>query len=702
MTMTQSGTSLLEALISPRNVALIGASSSAGKLTARPMAFLRQHGFSGHIYPVNPAREEVMGLPAFPSVSAIPETVDHAYILLDTDAAIESLRDCAAAGVKVVSMLADGFAEAGPEGREKQVRITRIAEEAGILLIGPNSTGVVAARSGFACTTNAAFRADKIGNGRIAVLSQSGSVIGTLFSRGQARGIDYSTLISVGNEAAVSIGLLGNLLIDDPDTQSFALFLETIRDPDTLAGFARAAAKAGKAITAYMIGQSEEGQALSVTHTGALTGSREAVAAFLRQIGIHQVEHFETLLDAPRILAGRPAASKRPRAITVVSTTGGGGAMVLDQISSRGVAIEGCSPASRLKLESQGIPLGHGKLIDVTLAGTRYETMREIVSTLADDPATGVLLVVIGSSAQFDPEKAVRPIVDVVAQNVPGRAPVMAFVLPDAPESLAMLEAGQVPAFRNVESCAEALSIYMTANRKTTGTRYSMPDATADLLAQFAPGVLDEVQSGAVFETLGLQRPGQIFVSGAEDVPTIMPFSYPVVVKLVSPDIPHKTDAGVIRLNVGTRDELISAITEMRHSAEKYMPGYRSNGILIQEMRRGIGELLVGLTRDPLVGPIITVAMGGVMTEIYRDASVRAAPVTVTEAASMLDEVKGAALLRGFRGGPRGDLEAVAQAIADFSCLALSATVSEAEINPMLVGAAGEGAIILDALIRKA
>jgi len=701
MKMTNPNGSRLEALIAPRSVALVGASSSSGKLTARPLAFLRQHGFAGSIFPVNPARDEVMGLRAWPTVRAIPEDVDHAYILLDTDAAIESLEDCAAAGVKVVSILADGFAEAGPRGRERQQRIARIADEAGILLIGPNSTGIVATRSGFACTTNAAFRADNLGAGRVAVLSQSGSVIGTLFSRGRARGIDFSSLISVGNEASASIGVLGELLVDDPDTQSFALFLETIRDPEALARFAYLASNAGKAITAYMIGQSDEGQALSVTHTGALTGSREAVAAFLGQIGIRTVEHFETLLDAPRILARKHETSDRPRSATVVSTTGGGGAMVVDQVSFRGVEIESCSPASRVKLEKQNIPLGHGKLVDVTLAGTRYETMREVVSTLADDPATGLLLVVIGSSAQFDPEKAVKPIVDVVAEDVPGRAPVMAFVLPEAPESLAMLEAGNVPAFRNVESCAEALSLFLAPPRERRETESYLPDAVDNLLADAETGVLDEVRSGEVFEALGLKGPGQIVISTAEDIPAELPFSYPVVVKLVSPDIPHKTDAGAIRLNVSSRQELVSAIAAMRRSAESYMPGYRLHGILIQEMRRGLGEILVGLTRDPLVGAIVTVAMGGVMTEIYRDASVRAAPVSVTEAKEMLDEIKGTELFRGFRGGPRGDLAALAQAVSDFSRLALSRLVSEAEINPVLISAEGEGAVILDALIRK-
>jgi len=691
-----SSIDLLRALIAPQSVAVIGASATPGKLTARPLTFLRQHGFAGRLYPVNPARTEVMGLRAYKDVASIPDQVEHAYILLDADAAIAALEDCAAAGVKVVSVLADGEV-----GRARQAKLARIARNAGILLIGPNSTGVVATKSGFACTTNAAFRGEQLGSGRIAALSQSGSVIGTLFSRGSARGIGFSTLISVGNEASTSIGALGSLLLDDPDTDGFALFLETIREPDALASFARAAVRAGKPVVAYMIGQSEEGQALSVTHTGALTGSREAVSAYLRQIGIRQVEFFESLIDAPRILNRRAAPSGRPATVTVVSTTGGGGAMVIDRISVSGVSISGCGGASRAKLEARGIKLGHGKLVDVTLAGTQYETMKEVVSTLTDDPETGVLLVVIGSSAQFDPGKAVSPIIDVVAEDVEGRAPVMAFILPEAPESLKMLETGGVPAFRNVEGCAEALRLYMAPVKQAEASVPFLSDAVHRLLAGFMPGPLDEVQSGAVFEAVGIRRPNQILIAPDANIPDELPLTFPVVVKLVSPDLPHKTDAGAISLNVRDHDGLVAAIARMRQSAERFEPGYRLNGILVQEMCEGLGEVLVGLTRDPIVGPVITVAKGGVMTEIYRDTAVRIAPISVEEAREALNEIKGLELLRGFRGKEKGDLEALAQAVADISCLALSDRVAEAEINPILVKAEGSGVVMLDSLIRR-
>ena len=403
---------LRKALIAPDSVALVGVSGSAGKLTARPLEFLQRSGWQGQIYPVNPTRNEIAGLKAYKRVSDIPGGVDHAYILVNAEPALEALEDCAKAGVKVVSILADGFAESGAEGLERQKRLMQIAEATGILIVGPNSTGVVATTQDFICTTNAAFGARDIAKGRLAVLSQSGSVIGTMLSRGQAHGTGFSVLISTGNEAGAGVGRLGQLLLDDPETDGFILFLETLRDRAELVDFARGAHARGKPIVAYMIGRSAEGQALSVSHTGALTGSARSVSAFLRSIGIREVEAFETLIAAPRTLSRVTPVPSRPHAVTVVSTTGGGGAMVVDQLALRGVPIAGISETSRASLSAQGIPLGHGKLVDVTLAGARYDAMKAVIATLSADPDTGMLLVVIGSSAQFNPELAGAPIVD--------------------------------------------------------------------------------------------------------------------------------------------------------------------------------------------------------------------------------------------------------------------------------------------------
>lgn len=691
----------LKALIAPSAVALIGASDNPSKLTARPLSFMKQHGFNGKIYPVNPVRDTVQGLKAYASVVEIPDQVEQAYLLVGTDYVIPAVKDCANAGVRVVSILADGFAEAGPEGQARQAELVKVAKDAGILLIGPNSTGIVDTRNGFSCTTNAAFKANELKSGRLAVISQSGSLIGTLFSRGVDRGVHFSTLVSVGNEAGAGAGELGKVLLEDDGIDGFILFMETIRSPLALADFARSAHQAGKPIVAYMLGKSDEGQALAVSHTGALTGGVEAINAFMQSIGVAQVNQFDALLESPAALGKRSKLKGRPNKVTVLSTTGGGGAMVIDQLSLRGVEIAGCSDMSRKILTAKGIPLGHGKLVDVTLAGTKYDTMKAVVSQLIADPETGALVVAIGSSAQFNPELAVTPIVDAVAESDTTAAPVFAFPIPHAEESIRMLEAGNVPSFRSVESCADTVALVIDGPNPTPLVDATLPEAANSLLSNAETGVLNEVQAGEVFKTLGLNGPAQAVLAPDAAI-EVGDLRFPVVSKLVSEDIPHKTEMGAIRIGIQSQDALVEAVNGMKANVAAQKPDARIQGVLVQEMCSGLGEALIGITRDPVVGPVVTVAAGGVMTEIYKDASVRPAPVSLETACQMVSEVKAFATLRGYRGKPKGDLEALAKAVAAISNLAVRADIEEAEVNPVLVGGENEGVVLLDALIRKA
>jgi len=691
----------LKALTAPSAVALVGASDNPSKLTARPLSFMKQHGFNGKIYPVNPVRDTVQGLKAYASVVEIPDQVEQAYLLVGTDYVIPAVKDCANAGVKVVSILADGFAEAGPEGQARQAELVKVAKDAGILLIGPNSTGIVDTRNGFSCTTNAAFKANELKSGRLAVISQSGSLIGTLLSRGVDRGVHFSTLVSVGNEAGAGAGELGKVLLEDDGIDGFILFMETIRSPLALADFARSAHQAGKPIVAYMLGKSDEGRALAVSHTGALTGGVEAINAFMQSIGVAQVNQFDALLESPAALGKRSKLKGRPNKVTVLSTTGGGGAMVIDQLSLRGVEIAGCSDMSRKILTAKGIPLGHGKLVDVTLAGTKYDTMKAVVSQLIADPETGALVVAIGSSAQFNPELAVTPIVDAVAESDTTAAPVFAFPIPHAEESIRMLEAGNVPSFRSVESCADTVALVIDGPNPTPLVDATLPEAANSLLSNAETGVLNEVQAGEVFKTLGLNGPAQAVLAPDAAI-EVGDLRFPVVSKLVSEDIPHKTEMGAIRIGIQSQDALVEAVNSMKANVAAQKPDARIQGVLVQEMCSGLGEALIGITRDPVVGPVVTVAAGGVMTEIYKDASVRPAPVSLETACQMVSEVKAFATLRGYRGKPKGDLEALAKAVAAISNLAVRADIEEAEVNPVLVGGENEGVVLLDALIRKA
>lgn len=703
-----------KALMTPKVVALIGVSEDPKKLSARPWQFCQQHQFVGKIYIVNPRRDKVLGQTAYPSVLAIPDKVNHAYILLGTELVEMALDDCIAAGVQVVSVLADGFAEVGDEGAARQTKLVSKANAAGVMLIGPNSMGVVNTNAAFVCTTNAAFKAKSLTQGRLAVLSHSGSLIGTLVSRVQARNIGFSKLISLGNEAQSCVGAVGLTLVDDETIDGFVLFLETIRNPDKFGVFATAAKRLGKPIVAYMLGKSREGQALSVSHTGAMTGEADAVSAFLAHHNVAEVSQFDALFEAPALLLKKVQLDKRPHSVTVVTTTGGGGAMVVDQLSIRGVKLAELSPNCKAFFQSENIPYGSGKLVDVTLAGARYDVMKKVITKLMNDPNTGLVVVAIGSSAQFNPELAVKPIIDAVNEN-PGGSPVAAFPLPIAKDSIAMLEAANIPCFGSVESCADSISLFLDDKNYSVEVPFTPKhDPTAinehlEAILKTAKigdegGVLNEVDSSAFFANLEIAGPGQVFVP-TQDLSLISVskvleeknLCYPMVAKLVSPHLPHKSDYGAVILDIQDGEALDAATVKMLEAASILMPPARINGILVQEMAMGLGEAIVGLRHDNLVGPIITVGAGGILAEIYKDISIRPAPVTFITACQMIAEVKGFASLRGYRGKARGDLDALAHLVTAVSRLSNVERIAEAEINPVLVCASG--VLMLDALI---
>ena len=703
-----------QALFAPRTVALIGVSNDPKKLTARPLQFCEQHKFLGKIYLVNPHRKQLQGRTTFPSVSAIPEKIDHAYIMLSTELVEAALDDCIAAGVAVVTVLADGFADAGEVGRERQARLVAKADAAGMMMIGPNSMGVANTENGFICTTNAAFGADSLRNGRLAVLSHSGSLIGALLSRGEARGIGFSKLISLGNEAQSCVGSVGMTMVENTEIDGFVLFLETLRNCDTFATFAAAAKSLGKPIVAYMLGKSHEGQELAVSHSGAMTGEAAAMSAFLSHHNVAEVTQFDALIEAPALLQKCSRFHDRPRHATVITTTGGGGAMVVDQLCLRGVNVVGLSPDSKKFFRDHHIPHGSGKLIDVTLAGAQYKVMKSAISQLIGDPESGLIVVAIGSSAQFNPELAVKPIIDAVLEMQTG-APVVAFPLPMARESITMLEAAHIPCFTSVESCTDCISLFLsgvTVDRdQTVGEYHNKTKAgkvLQNIISETQPStssILNEVDSCSVFSAVGINGPHQIFIPNQDDLSDVAAqhtenseLSYPLVAKLVSSDLPHKTEHGALILNITNGAELTLAITKMLGAAKASVPNANIDGVLLQEMVSGIGEALIGLRRDTLVGPIVTIGAGGFLAEIYKDVSHRLAPVSLKTARQMIAEVTGFESMRGYRNHPVGDLEALAKTVMAISQLGQYEQIAEAEINPLLI--CKDRVVMVDGLIR--
>lgn len=681
-----------QALFYPKAVALVGVSGNAQKNTARPLRFMRKHGFKGQLYPINRNQSEVMGERAYASVAELPGPIDHAFVMVGSELVLPLMDECAAAGARVVTIYSDGFGEIGPEGMQAQEAVIARAKHLGMRVVGPNAIGMADLHSGLILSVNAAFEADSLIAGGLSLVSQSGSMMGSLLARGAARGFGFAKSLSIGNEGDVTVGEIVNALVDDPDTKVILLFLETIRDSKSFGRALDRARAANKPVIAYKLGRSEQGDALAQSHTGALAGNDVAVDAFLRAHGAMRVWHLETLFEivplAQRYL-GKALPPAKPARVAVITTTGGGAATVVDNLGVLGMVAVAPPPDFIAHMASRGMTIRETPVIDLTLAATSAQYKDLLEQLLITDWCDAVLSVV-GSSAQFHPELAVRPLVEC---DKPDTKPLAVFLAPEAMASLNVLQKAGIAAFRTPESCADALAVFF--ERRGQAPEMFAPKTWPSALP--TTGLLTEFESSQVFESLGIK------VAYAQHIPTTSvqhTVPYPVAVKISSRDIPHKTDAGAVQIGISNETEFARAAQEILGKVKHYAPTASLDGLFVQKMESRLLELILGYREDALVGPTVLLGAGGIAAEISPDISLRLAPVTLAQAHEMIDEVRITQLVRGYRGMPRADCEILAQTIVAFShlCAIEGIKVLEAEINPLFVQA--DTVIAVDGLIR--
>ncbi|RYX88401.1 MAG: CoA-binding protein [Bradyrhizobiaceae bacterium] len=688
--------SLRQALLAPRSIALVGASDDVSKTSARPLQYLRRAGYLGTIYPINPRRPTVLREKAWRSLAELPQVPDHAFILTPTEDAVEAAAECGRLGVPVATILASGFSEGGEAGYKLVARLQKICAETGLRILGPSSLGAISLHQKTIITANAAFAEPDLPRGGIFVASHSGSLLGGLISRGKARNIGFAGLVSVGNEIDLSLGEICSATLDDPAVTGYVLFLESIRHAQDLRTFALAAAARGKPVVAYKLGRSAAAAELALSHTGALAGEDDVAAAFLADCGIARVFNFETLLEVMPLLQrlpARPAAARLNKRVGVVTTTGGGAAMVVDELSMRGIDVVKPSDETFARLTQAGVKAHHERIIDLTLAGTRYDVMKAALDTMLSAPEFDVVVAVVGSSARFQPDLAVKPVID----SASSAKPLVTFLVPDAPQALNLLAHAGVPNFRTPESCADAVSAALL-RRVATAQAQPLHDITAKPTRQ-----LDEIAAYALMKQVGVPHAPAVAVD-ITATSIALPFAYPVAVKLLSAEIAHKTDVGGVVLNVGSEADLKAAMAKIADSVKMHRPDAAVLQVLVQPMTSGLGEMLLGYRVDPEAGPLVLLAAGGVTTEIYRDRSIRLAPVDLDTAKSMIAELAISRVFQGFRNKPHGDMDALAQAIVAMSRLALdkNTVVVDAEINPLIINRVGEGVVAVDALVALA
>ena len=701
-------------LLRPRSVAVIGASADVTKTAGRPVAYLQKHGFDGAIYPVNPRVDRVAGLICYPDVAALPQAPDVGIVLLGPERAEDAVRALAARGAAAAIVLAGGYAETGGDGVRRQ---QALKEAAGTMrLLGPNTIGLVNLSDRITLSASGALELSELPAGNIAVVSQSGGILGSLLSRAAARGIGFSKLISTSNEADLEISDFVAYLADDPATQVIALYVETLRRPAAFIAAADRARRAGKPLVAFKVGRSAAGAAAAVSHTGAMAGSDRMYDALFARAGVLRAQAFADLLDIPAALAtGRKLQGRR---VAILTSTGGAGTLVADSLGMSGFetpAPDAATAAALRALQKNDQAALDRNPIDVTLAGLQPELLRGAIGTLLASATYDSLIVVVGSSALVMPELMANAIHD----SLPGSdKPLLAYVSPHAPQVARLLGLRGVPAMTAPEACTAAFSAMLRQTAAPPVPKAGSPDgagaggatgwagraAAAPPLpldvAALASGALDEHQSKRLFALAGIQPTREVVVhDSAAATEAAAAFGGPVVLKLLSRTVTHKSEAGGVAIGVPPVE--VADRLECMHRAVAAATGIEPDAWLVQERISGGVEMILGLHRDP-VGTAVLLGMGGVTAELFADTTLALLPgsgeLSRDDALDMVRSLKTWPLLDGFRGRPKADVPALVDAIVGFSRLAaaLGDRLVTAEINPLFVMPQGKGVIAAD------
>ncbi|HEY2529674.1 MAG TPA: acetate--CoA ligase family protein [Xanthobacteraceae bacterium] len=688
----------LERLLAPRSVAIVGASADPAKLTGRPLAYLEKYGFAGAVYPVNPRYEAIGVHRCYQDIAALPEPPDVAIVLLGASRVADAVRQLATIGSRAAIVLASGFGESGRDGRCREEELKRAAGT--MRLLGPNTIGLVNVSDRIVLSASDALVTDDIVPGPVALVSQSGGILGSLLSRAQALGLGFSKLIATGNECDLEVADFIDHLAGDPATKAIALYLEGLRKPKAFQGAVTRARAAGKPVVAYKVGRSESGARSAASHTGALAGSDAVYDAMFRQVGVIRAERYSDLLDIPLALScGRALAGKR---VAIITSTGGSASLLADAAGMAGLETPPPDEQTAAKLNAlaiEGAALDRNP-IDVTLAGVKSAIFNTILDAVVTSPTYDAVAVVLGSSALREPETVGAPLREFAAKS---DKPIVGFVSPHAPQLLRQLNLAGVPSFAAPESCAAGLAAMRRASETKRISSSNEPAAVAiqdNIRALLRPGPLNETESKRLFAGFGIPAVREVVAATAEEAAkAATDFAGNVVVKILSRLVQHKSEVRGVAVDVPAA-EVARICANMGDSFAKTMR-HKPEGFLVQELIAGGVELILGFHRDAQLGPAVLLGMGGVMAELYRDTALRLAPVSHRDAREMVEELKSAPLLKGFRGRPPADIGALANAIVAFSTMigAIGDEIEEAEINPLFVLPQGRGVVAADGVV---
>lgn len=692
----------LAALLAPRSVAILGASSDATKIGGRPLKFLRSHGFDGAIYPVNPRATEVQGLPAYASLDDLPAPVDHAIIALPAHAVLPAVRSCAERGVRAVTLFSSGFAEVGEAGRAAQAELSAIASDSdsGMRILGPNCMGFMNLRTGFLGTF--AFMVD-LGLpplGRVALVSQSGAFGGQALVMAREQGLPLGAWVTTGNECDVELADCIAHFAQDPETDVIMGYMEGCKTPGRLIEALALAQDAGKPVIMVKAGRSEVGRAAVQSHTGALAGDDRVFDALFREYGVHRAHSVEDFFDVARACA----TGLRPREgrVGVFTVSGGIGVLTADAAEQHGLTLTPLPAPAQERLQAL---LPHASVRNPVDGTAQIWADMQVFETfvrtlLAEGGHECVLLFLTAMPHAPHLQQPLAEILTRLRREFPEVLLVLSMLAP--PALAQQMQAAGYLLFEDTTRAMRAVAALKSlaqAQRRAPARRAVpgvLPDASALSEARTERAVKQ------VLSTCGIAVPDErVATTESEAIDAARQAGYPVALKVLSPDIVHKTEVGGVALGLADEHAVSAAWREMMARVRRDAPEARIEGALVTPMAGPGLDFIVGTQQDPIFGPVVMAGLGGVFVELFNDVALRLAPVSHEQAHGMLRELRSHALLQGHRGAPAADADALADTIVRLSQLAVSqaATIESIEINPLRVFPAGQGAVALDAVV---
>ncbi|MEN6571606.1 MAG: acetate--CoA ligase family protein [Anaerolineaceae bacterium] len=695
--------SSLKPFFTPSGVAVIGASANPQKLSYGILKNLKENGYTGGIYPVNPGADEILGLRCYHAIGEVPDPLELAVIVVPAPAAAQTIEACGQRGLKAAILITGGFKEVGEGGAALEKQVLEIASKHGMRLIGPNCVGLMNLYTGL----NTTFIDGMPDRGGIGFLSQSGAICGGVVDFVQGKKVGFSHFISLGNEADVTETDIIEYLGEDPNVRVIAAYVEQIRDGRRFLEVAKRVSRS-KPIVMIKAGRSDAGARAVSSHTGSLAGSYSAYQAAFEQGGVIEVDNFSELFDVAIAFDFQPLPAG-PNAV-ILTNAGGPAALASDGLAGHGFKLVDLSDATRTTLRGFLNPSAQvANPVDM-LGGASPSEYGQSISAVLKDANVDIALPLLVPQAVVDTAGVAQAIVDASASS---KKPVLATIMGDKSVNQArlILQGNRIPMY----TYPEAAGIVLAAMRRYKAWRdtpaepaVSLPGidrtAAAKHLKDNPARVMGEAESRPLLESYGIPLVPAVQAATPEEAASAAErLGFPVVMKIVSPQLLHKSDAGGIRLNLKSAGEVYSAFSEMTQTIHNARPDAKIEGVLVEKMAPKGTEVIIGMRRDPGFGPLMMFGLGGIYVELFKDVSFRVAPLTRRDARQMIDETRAGRLLTGFRGSAPADVDAVVEVMLRLSQIALDfPEIDEIEINPLLVYEKGHGALALDSrLIRK-